>query len=220
MAASRVSICNLAIARLPAKAIATYEENSLEARECRRHYPQVIDEMLQGPHTWSFQIQRVELAALASNDREHEWLHAYQVPANMGHAIQLMPNLDAVGGGYPVPLPGEPYREVWGGVSQQFGVPYIISGSTIYSNQESAILEFGVNSVEEASLPPLVVNAISAELAARIAIPVKQDRKLKAELAEEAEIAWQRAMAEDQNRHPRQSGNYISETMLARAGAL
>jgi hypothetical protein len=65
---AKIDIFNKAISRIKAKAIQSPDENSLEARECRRHYPDVVSEMLEGPHDWSFQNRRVVLAVL-TNDR-------------------------------------------------------------------------------------------------------------------------------------------------------
>lgn len=214
---SRIDICNQAVALIGAKQMQSPGEQSLEARECNRFYPQVISNMLEGPHDWSFANRRVLLAQLGSNDRTHEWLYAYGVPADMGTPIRLLPDLDGAGLGFPVPLPGEPYAETWalGGL---YDVPYLIENGVLYANVENATLEYGINAIEEASLTSLVVDAIVTDLAYRLAVPVKKDRALRRQLMEESDLAWQRAMADDANRNPRQYGEYISETMAVRAG--
>jgi hypothetical protein len=219
-AASRIDICNQAIAELPAKAIQSVDENSLEARECRRFYPQVIREMLEGPHDWSFQNRRVMLAQLATNGRTHEWAYAYALPADMGTPIRVLPDFDSLGLGIPVPLPGDPYMETWATQLGTIEVPYIVENGVIYTNAATATLEYGVNDIEEVVIGPLVERAIVAELASRLAVPVKKDRKLKGELIQEAEVAWARAMADDLNRQPQSYPDYVSEVMAARSGAL
>jgi hypothetical protein len=219
-AASRIDICNQAIAELPAKAIQSVDENSLEARECRRFYPQVIREMLEGPHDWSFQNRRVILAQLATNGRDREWAYAYALPADMGTPIRVLPDFDSLGLGIPVPLPGDPYMETWATQLGTIEVPYIVENGVIYTNAATATLEYGVNDIEEVVIGPLVERAIVAELASRLAVPVKKDRKLKGELIQEAEVAWARAMADDLNRQPQSYPDYVSEVMAARSGAL
>jgi hypothetical protein len=219
-AASRIEICNQAIAELPAKAIQSVDENSLEARECRRFYPQVIREMLEGPHDWSFQNRRVILAQLATNGRDREWAYAYALPADMGTPIRVLPDFDSLGLGIPVPLPGDPYMETWATQLGTIEVPYIVENGVIYTNAATATLEYGVNDIEEVVIGPLVERAIVAELASRLAVPVKKDRKLKGELIQEAEVAWARAMADDLNRQPQSYPDYVSEVMAARSGAL
>jgi hypothetical protein len=217
--ASRIGLCNKAISRIKAKEIQSLDEASLEARECRRHYPDVISEMLGGAHDWSFQNRRVALAANATNERSGEWLFAYAVPADLGTAIRLLPDLTSLGTGYPVPLPGEPYAETWalGGL---YDSPYLIENGVIYSNIENATLEYGIDDIEEVVLTALVQRAIYTDLASRLASPVKGNEKLAETLSQEAEIWWQRAMAQDANQSPQSQGNFISETQAARAGYL
>lgn len=212
---SRLSICNLALARCIAEPIQSVGENSLGARECGRWYPAVISSMLEGPHEWSFAIQRVQLAEL-TNDREAEWLYAYAKPANMASPIRLLPNFDGLGLSIPVPLTGEPYAETWAGMGGTFEMPYIISGDTIYANAEAATLEYAVSSIEEASIGSLLEQAIALDLAAHLALSVKKDRKLRAEIIPEAEVAMARAIADDMNRQPNWGGVYCSESLIAR----
>lgn len=216
--ASRIDICNQAVALLPAQQMASYEENSLEARECRRFYPSIISRMLEGPDDWSFANKRAVLARLGTNGREQEWLYAYAPPADMGTPIRLIPDLASLGIGVPMPLAGEPYAEAWGLYAPLYEQPYLFEGGVIYSNTASAIFEYGVNTIAEASLPAMVVEVVVLELASKLAVPVKKDRKLKIELMQEAEIAWQRAMADDKNRHPQVMPSHRSEALAARAG--
>lgn len=215
--AARIDIFNQAIAELPAKAIQSIDENSLEAGECRRFYPQIVSEMLSGPHDWSFQIRRVALASLG-NDRSYEWVYAYALPSDMGAPIRVIPDLSSLG--FPVPIPGEPYAEQWALTGRYFETPYIIENGVLYTNVQTATLEYGINSIDDVALTPLTVRAIVLDLASRIAIPVKKDRKIKAELVGQAEVAWDRAIAEDLNRQPQVSGGYLSEAMVARGGGL
>lgn len=219
MATSRIRICNEAIARLPSKAIQAIDESSLEARECARFYPQVMSDMLEGPHDWSFQTRRATLAAV-TNDRPFEWVYAYAVPSDMAMPIRLIPDLSAAGLGFPVPLPGEPYSEVWALTGRWFDTPYIIENSILYANVTNPALEYRVNAIDESVLSALVSKAMGLQLAAELALPVKKDAKLRQTILGEAEIAWDRARADDQNRQPQISGDYISETMLARQSGI
>jgi len=218
--AAQIDICNQAVALLPAAPMASLDEASLEARECRRFYPQVVREMLEGPHDWSFANRRVALAAMATNDRPSEWAFAYAVPADMGTPIRLVPDFEALGLGVPVPLAGEPHAETWTSVAADFEAPYRIENGILYANIDNAALEYGISDIVEAVLPALVVKALVADLASRLAMPVKKDRRLKGELLQEAELYWQRAMADDQNRQPQHGwSSYSPEGLIARAGA-
>lgn len=219
-ALSQLEISNLALAHLPAAPIASTAENSLEAREARRFYPHVMADMLEGPHDWSFANRRVALAALATNDRDQEWLYAYALPSNLGSPIRVIPDLESLGLGFPIPLPGQPYAEAWAVSGSQYETPYIIEGSTLYSNTATARLEYTINDIAGVTVSQLVITAAALDLAARIVVPVKKDSERETKLLSMAETAWQRAIADDRNRHPETNGQYISEAMASRRGYL
>lgn len=215
---SRTELINLALAKIRGDAIGAYEENSLAAREARRFYPLVMSLMLVGSSEFSFANQRIALNALATNDRSYEWLYAYSLPSNMASPLRIVPNYGSIGIGIPVPLQGDPYAETWGYGSYDIGMPYIIEGATLYTNVPTATLEYVLNDVAGLVIPEMVADAIAAELGARLAVPVKGNSGREKELKAEAEVAWQRATADDRNRHPELSGQYVSETILARSG--
>lgn len=220
IAASQLSISNQAIDKIKAKRIASIDEKSLEAQHCRAWYPQVVANMLEGPNDWSFAIQRVQLGQLATNDREYEWAYAYQVPSNMAQAIRVIPDLEALGVALPQALPSDPYAEVWSVNGIAIETPYIISGTTLYSNAKDATLEYVINDIEGIVIGQMCAFALALELAAHLAVPVKGDSKREGELLSQAEVAWQRAIAEDRNRQPTHTGGYISDAMAVRHGSI
>jgi hypothetical protein len=219
---SQLDICNLALDRIRAGTITSVAENSLEGVKCRRHYPRAIADMLDAPfgHEWSFANQRVTLAALATNDRPLEWLHAYALPNNMAGPIRVLPDLAGLGVGVPVPLAGDPYAESWAVQGGYIETPYIIEGSTLYTNTGSAVLEYAINDIAGLSVSQKVITALELDLAARLAVPVKGDSKREKELGEAARNAWEVAVADDRNRQPTSTGGYVSEAMAARQGYL
>lgn len=213
---SQIEIYNLAIARLPAEPIVSVDEDSLPARECRRFYPEVLSDMLEGPHDWGYANQRVRLAMLATNDRPSEWAYAYQVPSNVGNAIRVLPDLESLGLGLPVPLPGDPYAESWGNLWATIEMPYEIDGQTLYTDASGASLDYTINDIAGVPVPGLAVTAFTIDLAARICVPVKKDSAREKELVTAAEVAWQRAIADDNNRQPQQYGEYTPESIAVR----
>jgi len=219
-ATSRLDICNQAVGEIAAHPIASVDETSLEARECRRFYPQVISEMLEGPHDWSFANRRVALAAVATNDREAEWSYAYALPADMASPIGIVPNLAALGFALPTLLEGQSYASIVQGFPAQYAVAYVIENGVLYTGAADASLEYVINDVSEVVLPKLVSRAIILDLASRLAMPVKKDRELKQGLEARAALAWERAMADDLNRSPRGRADYIPEAILARDGII
>lgn len=214
---ANLQICNFAIGQIRAKRISSINEDSLEARECRDHYPQVVASMLEGPHHFSFARRRVVLASAATNDRDHEWLYAYNLPSDMRSAIALIPDFEASGLSLPLALPGDPYAEAWTTMPQA-SAPYIIEGGVLYSNAGGATLAYVISDISEVSIPAKVIDALSLDLAGRLAVPVKGDHDLADRLTRRAEIAWQRAIAEDRNRQPETYPDYVSEVEAAREG--
>lgn len=216
MPVDKVDIWNRALGRIAAKPVASEDEISLSAQECRRFYPEVISNMLEGPEDWSFAKQRVTLALAASNDRPSEWLYAYSVPSDMASPVRVIPDLSAAGTLIPVPLPGQPYAETWAAYLDDIAAPYVLDKGIIYCNEVNAILEYIVNSIDALTVSAMVTRAIAAELAALVAMPLKKDRALAQSCSSEAGVMWERAIADDRNRQPEQWGTYESESILAR----
>lgn len=216
-ALSQLQIANLALARLPAKEIAAVEEISLEAREVRRFYPQAISAMLEGEHAFSFANQRALLASV-TNDRPAEWLYAYALPSNLGNPIRVIPDFNAIGIAVPIPLDGEPYREAWVAELERLAMPYEIEGQTLYTNAGNATLEYSINDVAGLNVSQLFIKALWLALAAELAMPLKQSPELRQTILSEAEIAYQRAIADDRNRQPDSYGNYTPENIAVRHG--
>lgn len=214
---SQLLTSNRALGRLPATPIASIDENSLEARECRRFYPEVVSDMLGGPHNWSFANKR-QLLASVTNDRTAEWAFAYALPSSLGSAIRVIPDFTALGLTVPIPLPGDPYAEMWASQMASLAMPYEIEGNILYTQAANATLDFGLDDVTGLNLPQRVLSALSLDLASRIAVPIKQDSAREKELITMAEVAWQRAIADDDNRQPETYGSYIPESIAARHG--
>lgn len=219
---SQVTICNRALTRIKAGRIVSIDEQSLSAEMCRQFYPECLGSMLEGDHDWSFANQRATLALKVTNDRPLEWVYAYALPATMasGGAIRVIPDLSSAGVGMPQPLPGEPYAETWITNGVEFATPYIIEGSTLYSNVQNATLEYVIKDIAGLNIPYKVIEAFTIDLASRLAVPIKGDKEREKTLAMAAALAWERAVADDRNRQPQQTGEYVSEMMLARRGYL
>jgi hypothetical protein len=212
---SRLGIWNMAADRVSAGQMQSMDENSLEARACRRWYPHVVASMLEGPHDWSFATVRVRLAE-KTNDRDPEWHRAYQLPSDCGSPGKVLPDLGTLGLGIPVPLTGDPYAEVWSGLGHDYAVPYLIEGDTLYTQAENATLSYTLSNIEEGRIGPKLAEALALELATHLAVAVKKDRALRAEVLAEAEVAMARAIADDMNRQPQRDSHYVSEALLAR----
>ena len=188
-----ITVCNLALGELRAPPIVDIAEDSLEARECARYYPQCLRILLER-HDWAFANRRAALGELAVNDRAKEWAHAYILPAGCATALRLV---TAHGG----------------------AVDFIVENRTLYTQLADAVLEYAANDVTDSEMSGLFVDALAFALAARLAVPIRDSREIKGQLLQQAEIAWQRAVAEDRNRQPERDAAGIDTVALVRLGA-
>jgi len=185
-----ITVCNLALGELRAPPIADIDEPTTEAAECRRYYAHCLKLLLER-FDWSFATRVATLAELSVNPRASEWAHAYALPADMATAQRLVPPLNGWPGGAAI-LPAVPV----------LAQPFIIEGGVLFSQMRSAILEYTTRDVAEADMPGLFSDALAYALAARLAVPLRDSRETKGQLLQQAEIAAQRAIADDINRQP------------------
>ena len=84
--ADAVSICNLALQRVGAKAISSLAEDTTAGRACNRIYEQARDSELRA-HPWSFARERVQVAA-DSTDPIFGAAKKYAIPTN---CLRILP---------------------------------------------------------------------------------------------------------------------------------
>ena len=208
---SLLSLYNQALDEVGAQNISSPDETNIEARSCKRAGAAVMAEFLEW-HEWGAAIRRASLAELSANDRRDEWMYAYALPSNFATARRILPPASGQELSYPVSGPfTSPHFD-------KTPVHFMIDGATLYTNMKDAVLEYGVNELEPAQITALMGRAIALEIAARIAIPIKKSRELKGDLIKQAEVARTRAIADDENRYPRQQVAYVSDAEYARAG--
>lgn len=207
--ASLIQIANEALAEIAAGSIAAFDENSRESAEINRFFGSLLEEVLDWCE-WPWARRYVALAAI-TNDRPAEWLYAYAKPVDCTQAIavrevEITPGV--------LPLSG-PFTLPWQDTAP---IRFILEGEKIYTNAETATLVYSTNTIPANELPPLVRRAFALELAARIAYPVKKDLKLQDTLIRKAEVARQRAIADEENKNPRLMTRYVSDAEYARLG--
>ena len=209
---AKIDTCNEALAEIGADTIASLDEASVGAAECNRSYAPALADLLE-VHDWGFSIRRQALA-LKVNDRPGEWAYAYAKPSNVASLRRVLPGFVSTGAvAYPA----------WGWWSFQpwaaFGpVPYVEDASTIYTGLDQAVLEYSSSVAGEDIMPALFRRALVYELASRLAMPIRKDRQLKGDMIQMARTARAIAMADDENRYPRQTLEYVSDATLVRGG--
>lgn len=202
-----ISICNLALGELRAPSIVDIDEQTLEAGECKRYYGHCLKLLLER-FDWSFATRIAPLAQRVDNERASEWRYAYTLPADLATAKRLFP---------PMALPTGSLISPPFAVS---GQPYVIEAGILYSQVPGAILEYSAKDISEAAMPALFSDALVYALAARLAVPLRDDRKVKGELLQQAELAAQRAMADDTNRQANRDQDAPDEVAAVRAGGV
>src|SRR3569623_1015317 len=148
-----ITTCNLALGELRAAPIVDNAEDSIEARECTRYYPQCLRILLER-HDWAFANRRATLAELATNDRAAEWGHAYVLPVDCATPLRLV----AADGCAP---------------------DFIVENRTLYTSLGDAVLEYATSDVTDSEMTGLFVDALAYALAARLAVPLRDSREIK-----------------------------------------
>lgn len=205
-----IDLCNRALASIAAGSIASLDEGSIEARECLRYAQALLDEMAD----WSSDLpllERRQTLALLENDRASEWLYCYALPADCADPLTIREALDAatfapMTGPHNFPL-----------VDQESNA-FTVANGKLYCNVETAILVYSKAGLSAAELSPLGGRAFETELAARVCFPIKKDAKMAQTMAQYADIARRRWLADEENKRPRRQTRYVSEAEYARWG--
>jgi hypothetical protein len=188
-----ITTCNLALGELRTASIIDIAEDTVEARECARYYPICLRILLER-HDWSFANRRAALAELADNDRAAEWAHAYFLPTGCATPLRLV-------------------------AADGYAPDFIVENRILYTQLGNAVLEYAANDLADSEMPGLFVDALAYALAARLAVPIRDSREMKGQLLQQAEISFQRAVAEDRNRQPEHDAVGQDVVALVRLGA-
>lgn len=197
--ADQISICNMALAEIVAEPIESLQERSLGARECDRYFSQSLNALLES-HDWGFATVRAVLPP-AVNPRPQEWVGAFALPVDVARPIAVLQQAVAVSWPY------------WWLHDRAPRLPYIIEQNLLYAGCSDATLAYVSNGVKADAFPAKFVDALVLQLASRIVTPIKKSREMKSDLIKQAEVAKQRAMADDINRQPA-AGAPLSQTWV------
>jgi hypothetical protein len=206
-------VANLALDELPFAQITAWSENTLQAKAARRHYPVVLAEEAERAE-WGFARKR-ELLAEVTNTRETEWGYAYALPNDVALPVRIMSLTDTANPA--IPMAGQ--RLVAGlGATDDVGLPYDLAGGVLFTNASDATLEYIGSSEALTYASALFGRALVLTLAARLAMPLKQDRSIRDNLAAEAEVKRSEAVTLNNNARPQTYGEFIPESVAARQG--
>lgn len=201
----------MALAELPEQRIDSLDDVNLASDFLNDQYRPAIDFLLED-HDYDFATKREALAQLV-NDRPNEWRFCYRLPRDLAKPLILLPFGGAEDANI-VPV----YSWVGRARGLESRAPFRIAGGKFYCNIEGAVLEYASNDVPENVFTAKFARALALELASRVVMPIKKDAKRQAELIRMAEVARERAKADDMNRDRESPRDFIPEFMLARLG--
>lgn len=217
-------ICNQALDLIGTRStIASLQENSNEARACRRFYEQTRDAMIRGAH-WNFARRTAYLTMLKSAPGTPEnptaggglwdpswppppWLYTYQYPSDCLLMIMISPQIYNTGQtSSGTPIFSVPSVTAVPAMIQIRPQKFELAADTdvqgndvrvICSNQDQAIGIYSKRVTTPDLWDPTFKDALAAALASRLCISLSGDKALKKELAADAMAALLEARRTD-----------------------
>ena len=156
-AASPVEVCNQALVDLGGKTIASFTEDSTEAKLCRLRYATLRDAVTMEAEWTHSTFREGPLTPLATPP-VFEFTYAFQKPTDTLSVLFVSRDADG-------------YLEV----------DYAVEGEHILSDFSSPYLKYQKRVIDPAKWPPLFTEAVIARLSAEFAIPLTKSRGLKQE---------------------------------------
>lgn len=169
--ASAVDICNDALGRVGANPITSLDDNSTEAKECKKKFPTCRDLLLE-EFDWRFATQRFALAAEV-DEPVYEFGYAYTLPSQVMRVLAVTD-----GGGVPIEWQTE-------------------GRSVLTGTAGPLYLKAIVRADDPSTWPALFREALSYRLSAEVCVPLAGDKGLFQFLDAKAEMLAKRAQNRD-----------------------
>lgn len=198
MAQSPVEFCNDILDEIGTHTIQSFEDNTKNAKVCRRHYPLALEELL-SEEDWRFAKVRAVLIA-TTNGRGTGW-YAYALPANHAKTVKVMLDRSAMPGGVFLSEDYEP------------AVPFEIEGDVYYSRFDGLMMEYIRSDPPIASWPAPFRKAMRAGVASKIVYPINRDKADRTSRLSEYELFRDRAKAWSKNTQPSTYGHHMPDVM-------
>lgn len=180
MAVTEISICSNALLMLGDRPIASFEEDTDRARLASNLWPQTRDAVMRS-HPWNCAIKRVSLAPDASAPA-FDWSYQFTLPPDFLKALSI----------------GEH------GIEGEFRV----EGRKILANDNPLLLRYIYANDNPGSWDSMLVDALSAEMAHRMAYAITKNASMVEAMEQKARMAMRRARAVDgQDDTPEQLGD-------------
>lgn len=167
--ATPVSISSNALLMLGDKPIASFDEATDRARVCANLWPSVRDSVLRS-HPWNCAIKRARLLPDATSPA-FDWDYQFTVPGDFLRVLSV----------------GELYSED----------EWRVEGQMILANWSPLLLRYVYRNENPATYDGMLVDVMTAQMAARMAYPLTQSAALAQEMGNRAAALERRARAVD-----------------------
>lgn len=183
---SVVQICNRGASQyLGLPRVNNLNEGTPQSEQYELHYDDLRRSLLE-KHWWTFATRRQALAPMV-NDREDEWLYRYELPAKIIE-IQWINAPDVAAA-----------AKIAG---RSPDTPRDAAEQSIYCNVELAYIEYTTDYENTETMPQYFKDALSAMIAAAVAMPLTESVQRARFAAEQSEIMINMAIAEDEANQP------------------
>lgn len=170
---SEVEICNIALTRLGADSIRSFDEDNKRARLSQIMYKHIRDLFLED-YEWTFNTKYKQLALL-SGEEHPQFSFIYSVPSDCFYARQLLDSN--------------------GTISSK--VKWEVYSKKIATNVENAWLRYSLMITATGFFPMYFVEAVAAQVAAELAPAIVQDKNRYNALLKIAEARLYQARDKD-----------------------
>lgn len=203
--ASQVQICNRALStHLGVGRINSLTEATPAAEQCTLHYDDTLKTLLE-LHRWSFAQAQQALAEKATNPLSAQWDYAYQLPANCL-------NIHWVNDAQTARDLRFAYRDP--------DTDRMIMEDTIYSNVPDASIGYTALITDPTKYHQQFANALSASLAANMALSLTENGRLARDAMDMAERLLERAIVHDESLQRIEEVNPVPEWLDVRGVGL
>ena len=166
MALTAIGLCNRALVKLGAAAIAGFGDGTAEAATASALYEPTRDALLSA-QPWSFATVQATLAQLSAAPVA-DYDFAYQLPADFLRGLSA------------------------GGPGSGRGLEYRVLGQTLQADSDAVVLTY-IGRPDEAAFPAFFAQALVARLAAEFCIPLTESASRAALLTQLADQEFRRA---------------------------
>lgn len=168
MAASNVSICNLALTYLSTARIASLTEDSENARKCNAIFEEERDALLE-EHNWNFALAEASLAETDTDPTmSDKWTNSFQLPVDCLRVVRT-----------------------------EYDYKYAVYGRLLYCNASSIKIEYIKQVTDPTVFSKYFIKALASRIASILAYGITQNATLADSAERRMEKAVKDAKAND-----------------------